>query len=92
MPNRKRKAVRGEWQLQDAKARFSELFRLAREAGPQRVTRHGKAAVVVLPAEDYDRLRAPRKGSLVQFLAQSPLAGAGIRIGRRRDFGRDVRL
>ncbi len=41
-----------EWQLQDAKARFSELFRLAREQGPERVTKHGREAVVVIPAEE----------------------------------------
>jgi prevent-host-death family protein len=46
----------GAWQLQDAKARFSELVRRARAAGPQRVTVHGRDAVVVLSAEDYARL------------------------------------
>ena len=29
------KAAPHEWQLQEAKARFSEVFRLARERGPQ---------------------------------------------------------
>jgi antitoxin Phd len=50
------KSARNEWQLQDAKARFSELFRLARERGPQPVTKHGREAVVVLSSEEYDRL------------------------------------
>jgi prevent-host-death family protein len=45
------------WRLQDAKARFSEVVRLAREAGPQRVTLRGRDAVVVLSSDDYDRLR-----------------------------------
>src|SRR5579863_1318050 len=91
---RKRKPVRQEWQLQDAKARFSEVFRLARESGPQRVTKHGREAVVVLSAEEYARLaesEAP-KGSLVDFFAASPLRGSGIDLDRRRGFGRDVRL
>lgn len=44
------------WRLEEAKARFSELVRLAREAGPQRVTVRGRDAVVVLSAEDYARL------------------------------------
>lgn len=35
-------SVQREWQLQDAKARFSEVFRLARESGPQRVTKQGR--------------------------------------------------
>ena len=83
-----------EWQLQDAKARFSELFRLARERGPQRVTKHGKTAVVVLAAEEYDRLARPPagKGTLVQFFAKSPLAKAGLRFDRERDYGRNIDL
>jgi len=48
--------VQQERQLQDAKARFSEGFRLARERGPQRVTKHGREAVVVITAEEYARL------------------------------------
>ncbi|MCU1239048.1 MAG: prevent-host-death family protein [Candidatus Solibacter sp.] len=90
----KRDTVQKVWQLQEAKARFSEVFRLARECGPQRVTKHGRTAVVVLPAEDYERLSSPKKlsGSLVQFFADSPLAGSGIQLGRPRDFGRAIDL
>jgi hypothetical protein len=49
---------------------------------------------VVLPAEDYERLSAPKapQGSLVRFFADSPLAGSGIRLERQRDFGRAIRL
>jgi prevent-host-death family protein len=92
--NPRRQAVRKEWQLQEAKARFSEVFRLARECGPQRVTKHGRTAVVVIPAEEYERLSRPGapKGSLVQFFADSPLVGSGIQLERQRDFGRVVRL
>jgi antitoxin Phd len=87
-------AVQQEWQLQEAKARFSEVFRLARERGPQRVTRHGREAVVVLPAEEYARLARSeaRQGSLAEFFAASPLRGSGIDLDRPRDFGRDIKL
>lgn len=85
---------RSTWQLQTAKARFSELFRKARTEGPQWVTRQGKEAVVVLPAEDFDQLtrlsRQPR--SLVRFLAESPLAKADLHIEREDDFGREIEL
>ena len=92
--NPKPRAVRKDWQLQEAKARFSEVFRLARECGPQRVTKHGRTAVVVLPAEEYERLSSSkaRQGSLVRFFADSPLAGSGIQLDRPRDFGRAVKL
>ncbi len=44
------------WQLQTAKAQFSELFRRARIEGPQVVTRQGKEQVVVLPVEEFAQL------------------------------------
>ena len=93
-PQRKGKAARKEWQLQEAKARFSEVFRLARERGPQRVTKHGREAVVVLPAEEYARLAqsGARTGSLADFFAASPFRGSGIDLDRSRDFGRDIKL
>ena len=90
----KSKLPGNEWQLQEAKARFSELFRLARERGPQRVTKHGREAVVVLPSEEYHRLTAsmPRQGTLSQFFANSPLRNAGLRLQRQRDLGRTTKL
>jgi prevent-host-death family protein len=44
------------WSLQDAKNRFSEVVEAAR-LKPQTVTKHGKPAVVVVAADEYDRLR-----------------------------------
>ena len=46
-----------EWQLQQAKAKFSELVQKAIEDGPQTVTRHGKPTVVVLSAEQFDLMK-----------------------------------
>jgi hypothetical protein len=50
--------------------------------------------VVVLQAEEYERLSrtGALQGSLVQFFANSPLAGPGIQPERQRDFGRAIRL
>jgi antitoxin Phd len=86
--------VQKDWQLQEAKARFSEVFRLARESGPQRVTKHGRTAVVVLPAEDFDRLSKSKvhRGTLARFFADSPLADLGLQLDRQRDFGRAIKL
>ena len=44
------------WQLQAAKAQFSEVFRRARERAPQVVTKQGKEAVVILALEEFERL------------------------------------
>jgi len=61
------------WRLQDAKARFSELVRMAHSDGPQRVTLHGRDAVVVVDAEEFDRLKGARTGELlIQALQASP--------------------
>ena len=82
------------WQLQNAKARFSELFRRARAEGPQYVTRAGKETVVVVPAEQFAELvarkRQPR--SLVEFFRNSPLRGTELKLERDRDTGRDIDL
>ena len=85
---------RKRWQLQTAKAQFSELFRRARSEGPQWVTRQDKEAVVVLPAEEFERLQARSRQpqSLVQFFAESPLAKVTIDLERRPDYGRTVEL
>jgi prevent-host-death family protein len=63
------------WRLEQAKARFSELVRLARKAGPQRVTLHGQDAVVVLSAEDFARLSpAAAAPSLAALFGTGPFA------------------
>jgi prevent-host-death family protein len=82
------------WQLQTAKAQFSEVFRRAHAEGPQWVTRQNKDTVVILPAEDFERLarRARQPASLVRFFAESPLVGVGLDLTRRPDYGRDVEL
>ncbi len=56
-----------DWQLQDAKNRFSEVVKRARDEGPQTVTVHGQRAAVVLSALEFDSLIKPRM-SFVDFL------------------------
>jgi antitoxin Phd len=82
------------WQLQAAKARFSEVFRRARAEGPQLITRQGKDGVVMLPVEQFDRLvnRSRRPKSLVQFFRESPLVGLELDFERDQDTGRDIEL
>ena len=80
------------WKLEDAKARFSEVVRLAQSGGPQRVTRRGQDAVIVVSVEDFEALLAgarPR-ASLVEFLRASALSE--IPVERDRDRGRDPSL
>ncbi len=79
------------WQLQEAKARLSELIAAARAEGPQEVTVRGESAAVVLSKDDFDRLAKPKPGFL-EFLRKSPLAGVSLKIRRDRSPVRRVRL
>jgi antitoxin Phd len=83
-----------DWQIQTAKARFSEVFRRARTDGPQRITKQGKEGVVMISDEQYERLmvkgRQPK--SIVQFFRESPLADLDIDLERDKDTGRDIEL
>lgn len=82
------------WQVQNAKARFSEVFRRARTEGPQRITRQGKEGVVMIAEEDYKRLasKSHQPKNLVQFFRQSPLVGLDLDLERDRDPGREIEL
>ncbi|MBI2912243.1 MAG: type II toxin-antitoxin system Phd/YefM family antitoxin [Chloroflexi bacterium] len=79
------------WQLQEAKARLSEVVRSAQGEGPQEITVRGEPAVVVVSSRDYDRLKG-RKPSFVEFMARSPLAGVDVDLERDRSPVRTVEL
>jgi prevent-host-death family protein len=79
------------WQLQDAKARLSEVVKLAQQEGPQSITVHGKPAVVVVSREEYERL-AGRRLAFEQFIRRSPLAGVELDLVRDRSRPRRVRM
>jgi prevent-host-death family protein len=81
------------WQLHDAKARFSELFRRARAEGPQRVVNKGGAAVVIVPAEEFDRIseRAGQPASLAEFFRSAPTGGKPLDLTRKLDPTRTIK-
>lgn len=61
-----------DWQLQDAKNRFSEVVKRARDEGAQTVTVHGQRAAVVVSALEYDALIKPRKPFAEFLLSEIP--------------------
>jgi prevent-host-death family protein len=66
--------MHNSWPLQDAKARLSELVRKAQETGPQRVTIHGRDAVIVMSINEFERLQPALSGlDLISTLQSSPL-------------------
>jgi len=82
------------WQLQDAKARFSELVRQAREQGPQHVSVRGEPAVVVMSEDDFALLTSSRPSIVDHILQGEAWPDDVIEAinARSRDTGRDVDL
>jgi antitoxin Phd len=91
---RRAKVAGKPWQIQSAKARFSEVFRRARTEGPQHITRQGKEGVVMVAEEQYEQLvgKSHQPKSLVQFFRQSPLVGVKLDFTRDRSTARDLDL
>jgi antitoxin Phd len=56
------------WQLQDAKARFSEFLDATLQKGPQVVTRRGVEAAVLVPIAEWRRLQKAARPSLKDLL------------------------
>lgn len=56
------------WPIQDAKARFSEFLETCLAEGPQMVTKRGAEAAVLVPVDEWRRLKASARPSLKQLL------------------------
>jgi len=56
------------WPVQDAKARFSELLEAAAQRGPQLVTRRGVEAAMLVPIEEWNRIKQNRRATLKELL------------------------
>ncbi len=77
------------WQMQEAKARMSELVKRAQNQ-PQDITLHGKSVAVVISRETFNRL-SQSQDSLVDFMRRSPLYGADdIAFERDQSLTREV--
>ena len=62
-----------KWQVQDAKARFSELLETTLKKGPQVVTRRGVEAAVLVPIDEWHRLqKSSRPGLKALLLGPGP--------------------
>jgi antitoxin Phd len=77
------------WTLQDAKNRFSAVVEAALAGRPQEVTRRGRPAVVVLAAEEYQRLVQVASGQRESF-ADHLLHFPGGEVDRLQAKPRDV--
>ena len=79
-----------EWQVQEAKTRFSEVIEKARTEGPQTITRHGRERAVLLSIEDYRALLS-RQVDVRTVLLSGPKVD-DFTIERDGDTGREIAL
>lgn len=92
---KKRKHFRNSkkvWQLQEAKARFSELVSAVEHgSGCQTITKNGHPVAVIISKEDFDKTLSP-KNSLLDFFQESPYPDTDFDVERKDDLGRETDL
>jgi prevent-host-death family protein len=82
----------GTWQMQEAKAKLSELVKSAQMDGPQKITMHGQSVAVVISQSMYQRL-TNNQLTLNEFIKNSPFFGMDdLSIEREQSLTRDVEL
>ena len=80
------------WQMQDVKARLSEVIKLAEHDGPQEITLHGRPVAVLLSRSAFEALSG-RSLSFVEFMRNSHLHGLDeLEFEREQTLTRDISL
>lgn len=80
-----------QWQLQEAKAKFSELIRQTKKSGPQLITTRGEPVAVILSISAFEDTIKPQD-SLIDFLNNSPIKGIVLDLKRDQSLDRDIDL
>ncbi len=83
--------MKATWQLQTAKAKFSEVVELCAEEGPQTITKHGRPVAHLVSHHDYELLRRPahrvdvaaKARRLKRIFGNRQLKGNAVLEGRR---------
>jgi len=75
----------GTWQLQEAKARLSEVIETSKKDGPQIITQRGVKSAVVVPFAEWERRVKEEKPTLLEILQSGPegVYWPGLRLTRR---------
>ena len=80
------------WQIQQAKAKLSEVIKCAESEGPQGITLHGQPVAVVMTRALYDQLTGNAL-SFVEFMRESPLFGIeDVSFDRDQSLTREVSI
>ena len=80
-----------QWQVQEAKAKFSEVVKLANQEGPQEITMRGQPTAILISLKDFEKIKE-KKPSLVSFMRSSPLAGVDLKLERDKSPAREIKL
>jgi prevent-host-death family protein len=86
------------WQVQEAKQRFSEVLRAVEREGPQTITRHGEDVAVVVDIAEYRRLTGRSRSFVDHLLAAPTLTDEAaavfdeIEADRKKDRPREIDL
>lgn len=87
-PTKRRKKA---WQIQEAKAKFSELIDVVQEEGLQRITKNGEEVAVVLSKDKFEEMRE-QKSDLIEFFKKAPFPDLDLKIERSKDLPREFEL
>jgi len=83
--------MKGIWQLQEAKVKFSEVINKAIKHDPQVITKHGVETAFVISSEEYKRLKQ-KKSKISQFFKSSPITDVYFENERNKDYSRGIKL
>ena len=76
--------MRNVWQVQEAKARFSELLETSLAEGPQIVTKRGVETAVLVPINQWRRLERMTRPDLKELLLAPEPRTEALTSPRRR--------
>lgn len=88
MQSRKHKNT---WQIQEAKAKFSQVVEETTKKGHQVITKNGVPVVVMLSKEEFDKINKP-KTTLINFFKAAPCQDVDWDIQRSKDLPREFEL
>jgi prevent-host-death family protein len=84
--------MRDTWTIEEAEEKLRRVVAKARSSVPQTITRNGRPIAVVVSTRAWNaknsngtkvkKSKRKRKGSLVEFFANSPLRNSGLVIDR----------
>lgn len=79
------------WQIQEAKAKFSQLIEDANMKGYQTITKQGEPIAVILSKREFDKM-TQSKTSFLNFFKAAPCQEVEVNIQRSKDLPREFEL